>query len=165
MGAGKTSIGKLLAKRLKLKFYDSDKVIEKRTGVKIIVIFDIEGEKGFRNREEIVINEITKGSGQVIATGGGVVLSEKNRQILRNRGLVIYLKAKIEDLTNRVLLDKNRPLLNGDKTDVHNKLNKIFKERDHLYRKVADIIFSTEGNSIHFVTKKLEAKIKEQLVF
>ncbi len=111
MGAGKTSVGRVLAKRLGKTFYDSDHVIEERTGVRIPVIFDIEGEEGFRAREQAVIRELTDLKNVVLATGGGAVLDAENRRMLRERGTVIYLRAAVRELINRTRHDKNRPLL------------------------------------------------------
>src|SRR5579859_7430757 len=108
MGAGKTSVGRVLAKRLNKVFYDSDHVIEQRTGVKIPVIFEIEGEAGFRHRESIVLDELTALDEVVIATGGGAVLAQGNREKLHSRGTVVYLRASVKDLLNRTRHDKNR---------------------------------------------------------
>ena len=114
MGAGKTSVGRVLAKRLGKTFCDSDHVIEERTGVRIPVIFDIEGEEGFRSRERAVISELTQRDNIVLATGGGAVLDAENRALLRERGTVVYLRAAVRELINRTRHDKNRP---GARTD------------------------------------------------
>jgi shikimate kinase len=136
MGVGKTTIGKKLARRLKKKFFDSDKEIEKRTGATINLIFDVEGEVGFRERESKVIDDLTMGNGIVMATGGGAVLYEANRQVLQERGVVIYLAASAELLRSRTAYDQNRPLLNtGDRLK---KINILLKERGHFYSEVAD---------------------------
>ena len=111
MGAGKTTVGKILARRLKRRFVDSDHEIERRCGVRIPVIFDIEGEEGFRGREEQAIAEVARLDGVVLATGGGAVLSAENRRRLASHGTTIYLHARPEDLHRRLRHDKNRPLL------------------------------------------------------
>src|SRR5437764_4720217 len=111
MGAGKTTVGRILARRLKLRFFDSDHEIERRCGVKVPVIFEIEGEAGFRGRETQAITELTALEGVVLATGGGAVLPEENRRCLARHGTVVYLRARPEDLYERVRHDRNRPLL------------------------------------------------------
>ena len=108
MGAGKTTMGRQLAKKLHLEFFDSDKVIEERTGVSIPIIFELEGEAGFRQREQAVIDELTQKQNMVLATGGGAVLREENRQHLKSRGTVIYLHSDISHLMERIRHDKNR---------------------------------------------------------
>src|SRR5882672_4842589 len=134
MGAGKTSVGRVLAKRLKKAFYDSDHLIEDRTGVKIPVIFEIEGESGFRHRESAVLEELTAQDEVVLATGGGAVLARENRDRLRARGTVVYLRANVKDLLNRTRYDKNRPLLQT--ADPRARLNELYDMRDPLYREV-----------------------------
>ena len=111
MGAGKTTIGKLLAKKLKKTFFDTDHEIEKKLGVKVSVIFELEGEEGFRKRETQMIDELTQKKDIILATGGGAVLSEENRRMLKERGKVIYLNAKPQNLAKRMAHDKDRPLL------------------------------------------------------
>jgi len=113
MGAGKTTIGRLIAKQLGMNFYDSDHEIELKTGVKIPLIFELEGEAGFRRRETAVIEELSQLNNIVLATGGGAVLSAENRQILKNNGKVVYLRANVHDLWQRTRNDKSRPLLQG----------------------------------------------------
>ncbi len=146
MGAGKTSVGKLLSKKLKLPFFDSDHVIEDRTGVKIMVIFDIEGEAGFRSREHAVLHELTKKKGIVLATGGGAILNIENRRVLQSRGTVIYLHASVGELVRRTKYDSKRPLLQTD--DVEKRLTELYFMRDPLYREVADLVFETKNQSI-----------------
>jgi shikimate kinase len=157
MGAGKTTIGKHLAKRLGKSFYDSDHEIERRTGVKIPVIFDIEGEAGFRLREQQVIRELTHRQDIVLATGGGVVLSPDNRADLKSNGTVIYLRANIDDLFARTRRDKNRPLLQTANPKI--KLAELFSQRDPLYREVADIVIDTGRQSVASLLDTLESKL------
>jgi len=141
MGAGKTTVGRLLARRLKLRFVDSDQEIEGRCGVKIPLIFEIEGEGRFRAREAQVLAELTALDGVVIGTGGGAVLSEENRQRLAANGTVVYLRARPEDLYERVRHDRNRPLLaTGDPLE---RLRALYAERDPLYRSIADLTVDT----------------------
>jgi shikimate kinase len=159
MGAGKTTIGKLIAKHLDKVFYDSDQEIEKRTGVNIPLIFELEGEAGFRKREAAVIAELTAMHDIVMATGGGVVLREENRKNLQTYGTVIYLRASVHDLWQRTKNDKNRPLLQGG--NVKEKLEKLFSERDPLYREVASLVIDTGGQPIHQLVNHIEQKLKQ----
>jgi len=153
MGAGKTSVGRILAKRLQKTFYDSDHVIEDRTGVKIHLIFEIEGEPGFRVRESAVVDELTALRDIVLATGGGAVLSEKNRDRLRTRGTVVYLRASVRDLLNRTRHDKNRPLLQA--ADPRTRLTELYEKRDPLYREVAHVTVDTGNQSIASLVNRL----------
>jgi shikimate kinase len=153
MGAGKTSVGRVLAKRLRKTFYDSDHVIEDRTGVKIPVIFEIEGEAGFRIRESAVMEELTALRDIVLATGGGAVLSEKNRDRLRTRGMVVYLRASVRDLLNRTRHDKNRPLLQA--AEPRARLTELYEKRDPLYREVAHLIVDTGNQSLTSLVNRL----------
>lgn len=137
MGVGKTTIGKRLAKKTDKIFFDSDKEIEKKTGATISLIFDLEGESGFRNRESKVIDELTLQNGIVLATGGGAILSKLNRNIFSQRGVVIYLTASPELLLKRTSHDNNRPLL--DTNDRLGKIRSILEERDPLYNEIADL--------------------------
>ena len=153
MGAGKTSVGRVLAKRLQKSFYDSDQVIEDRTGVKIPVIFEIEGEAGFRVRESTVIDELTELRDIVLATGGGAVLIDLNRDRLRSRGTVVYLRATVRDLLNRTRHDKNRPLLQA--ADPRARLTELYEKRDPLYREVAHLIVDTGNQSLTSLVNRL----------
>ena len=154
MGAGKTTIGKQLARQLKWDFYDSDKIIEERTGVDIALIFEKEGEEGFRSREEKVIDELTQLSNIVLATGGGAVLRQRNRENLINRGTVCYLSSSIKDLINRTSKDKKRPLLQGkEKPKVI--ITQLLKEREPIYIEMADHIINTSNSSIQAVIKDI----------
>jgi shikimate kinase len=157
MGAGKTTVGRLLARRLKLRFLDSDHEIEARCGVKIPLIFEIEGETGFRAREAQAIAELTGLTGVVLATGGGAVLAEQNRRVLAERGVVIYLRARPEDLYERVRMDRNRPLLAT--ADPLGRLRKLYEQRDPLYREVADVIVETGAQGVQSLARQLLRKL------
>lgn len=160
MGAGKTTIGKQLARQLGRIFYDSDRVIEERTGANIPLIFEMEGEEGFRRREKAIIAELTNKQDIVLATGGGVVLDPENRDQITRQGFVIYLKAPLEQLFNRTAKDKNRPLLQTP--DPRKKLEEILSVRDPLYREVADVVIETDGSPARGVVKKLLALITDR---
>ena len=159
MGAGKTSIGRLLSKRSRRRFYDSDHVIEERTGVTIPTIFDLEGEQSFRDREEAVIAELARLSNIVLATGGGAILRENNRQVLCSSGIIVYLRGSVEDLWRRTRKDKNRPLLLTD--NPRQKLAEIYSVRDPIYSSVADIIIETGNPSIQSLEQDVEARLIE----
>lgn len=141
MGAGKTTVGKALARRLGKTFHDADHVLEQRTGVSIPVIFEIEGETGFRAREAQVIADLTMLENIVLATGGGAVLREDNRQCIASRGFVIYLCAQPRDLWARTRYDTNRPLLRTESPLA--RLEELYVARDPLYRAVADLVMET----------------------
>ena len=160
MGVGKTTVGKLLANELGLRFIDSDREIERRTGTNISWIFDVEGEKGFRDREEQVLEELTKEENVLVATGGGSVLRERNRENLKIRGLVIYLNADLMLLVKRTKDDTKRPLLKGK--NVKKVLEKMLRDRSSLYKEVSDIeINLAEKSSKNTVAKIMEALAKE----
>ena len=159
MGAGKTSVGRVVAKRLNKAFYDSDHVIEQRTGVKIPVIFEIEGEPGFRHRESVVLDELTALDNIVLATGGGAVLAQANRERLRTRGTVVYLRASVKDLLNRTRHDKNRPLLQT--SDPRARLNELYEMRDPLYREVAHVTIDTGSQSLSTLVNRLYQVLDE----
>lgn len=142
MGAGKSTIGRLLAKELHLPFKDSDKEIEVRTGANIPWIFDKEGEPGFRDRETAMIVELCHENGIVLATGGGAVMRPENRQALRNGGRVVYLHASIEQQVARTSRDRNRPLLRN--ANPEKILRDLLAVRDPLYREIADLVVETD---------------------
>ncbi len=154
MGAGKTSVGRMLARNLGKTFYDSDQVIEARTGVKISLIFELEGESGFRARETAILEELTSLRGIVLATGGGVVLREANRQVLRSRGTVVYLRASVNELWNRTRHDRNRPLLQT--ADPLTRLRELHTQRDPLYLEVADLTIETGSQSVKSLVLRLQ---------
>jgi shikimate kinase len=141
MGAGKTTVGKQLAKALKLPFYDSDKVIEENTGVDIPTIFEFEGEEGFREREQKTIQSLTGLDGIVLATGGGAILREQNRHALMANGFVVYLQCAIERILERTRRDTQRPLLKTGNPKA--KLQQLFKQREPLYLACADTVVDT----------------------
>jgi len=159
MGAGKTTMGRQIAKRLHMDFEDSDHAIEAHTGADIPLIFEKEGEEGFRKREIAVIDELTQLKHLVLATGGGAILAEENRQHLKNRGIVIYLHSDIKHLIERTRHDKNRPLLQT--ADPAAKLRELMIIREPLYRQTADIIINTGQQSIKTVISTMLDKIKK----
>ena len=155
MGAGKTTVGRFLAKNLELDFYDTDQEIEKRTGVRVPIIFEMEGEDGFRKREVGMIDELTQVDNIVLATGGGAVLSAENREHLATRGTVIYLRASVHDLYLRTRFDRNRPLLQN--TNAQSKLEQLFAERDPYYREVAHHIVDTGNQPVINIVQLIES--------
>lgn len=161
MGAGKTSVGRVLAKRLHKTFIDSDHEIESRTGVRIPVIFEIEGEAGFRRREAAVIRELVTQRDILLATGGGVVLDPANRQALRSTGTVIYLRAAPSELWARTRHDKNRPLLRTP--DPLARLEELHRIRDPLYRETAHVIVDTGSQAIRTLVGRLERELRARL--
>ena len=160
MGAGKTTIGRQLATILHKEFKDSDHEIVRRTGASIPLIFDIEGEEGFRRRESEVIDDLSSEAGLVLATGGGAVLAEENRRHLSGRGTVVYLYASIEQLLKRTARDRNRPLLQT--ADPRAKLEELMRVRDPLYREVADMVLYTDDRSVRSVVKEIILRLEEQ---
>ncbi|MCB1760209.1 MAG: shikimate kinase AroK [Gammaproteobacteria bacterium] len=159
MGAGKSTIGRQVASLLRLEFNDSDREIQQRTGVDIPTIFDFEGEEGFRKRERVAIEDLTAEEGQVLATGGGVVLDPDNRRNLSSRGVVVYLSCSPKQQYERTMRDKNRPLLQTE--DPLAKLESLMEERDPLYRSIADIVVSTENRSAQAVAKEIIRRLDE----
>ena len=160
MGAGKTTIGRSLAKRLALDFIDSDREIEARTGVSIPTIFEIEGEDGFRRREAAVIDDLSRLSGQVVATGGGAVLRQENRANLRASGFVVYLNVPPQILWERTRNDRNRPLLRV--ADPLARLGELFAQRDPFYREVADLVVDGGRGSASGIMQILTKEIGER---
>lgn len=158
MGAGKTTVGRLLARRLKRSFYDTDEEIERRCGVRVPVIFEIEGEAGFRARERLMLEELCALDDAVLATGGGAVLAEENRRVISACGTVIYLHARPSQLWQRVRHDRNRPLLAT--ADPQKKLEALYAERDTLYREVADLVIDTGKQSVQTLAKDLLARLE-----
>jgi shikimate kinase len=153
MGAGKTTIGRQLSDILRLEFVDSDHEIEARTGADIPWIFDVEGEEGFRAREETVIDELTQRHNIVLATGGGVVMRPANRARLHERGMVVYLQTPVAVQMERTARDRHRPLLQT--ADPGQRLGELMALRDPLYRETAHIVMATEGGSAREVALRI----------
>jgi len=153
MGAGKSTIGRLLATELDLNFEDSDRVIESRTGADIPWIFDVEGEQGFRDRETAVLKELAAERDMVLATGGGIVLRAENRRCLQSAGPVFYLTASVEQLVERTSKDKKRPLLQVPNPEQ--KIIELIEQRDPLYREVADFVIDTNRRSPKSVVQEI----------
>lgn len=157
MGAGKTTIGRQLAQALGKEFMDSDHEIEARTGVNIPLIFELEGEAGFRERESAVLDELTERDNVVLATGGGAVLREENRRHMKQRGMVVYLQADVEQLLERTRKDKNRPLLQTG--DPEGRLTCLLQEREPLYLELADLVVNTGQGNIRSVVDTILEKL------
>ena len=158
MGAGKSTIGRQLAALLKKDFLDVDHDIERRTGAAIPLIFEIEGESGFRRRETLAIDELTRKTNVVLATGGGAVLDADNRKALRERGSVVYLRAEIDILVERTRRDRNRPLLQTP--DPRAKLEEIMRVREPLYRATAHVIIETDRRNPQMVARDVADNLK-----
>ena len=154
MGAGKSTIGRQLARQLHLEFFDSDAEIERRTGADIAWVFELEGEEGFRAREEKVIEELTENSGIVLATGGGSILSKESRNRLSARGIVVYLQTPIEKQLARMQRDKRRPLI-AEADDPRAVLEELAEQRNPLYEEIADVVVRTDEQSAKFVVDKI----------
>ncbi len=153
MGAGKSTIGRQIAQLLGMDFIDSDTEIEQRAGVDIDWIFDLEGEEGFRKREEKIINELTQEQGIVLSTGGGTIVSKDNRNMLSARGIVIYLETTVEKQLERTQRDKKRPLLQND--DPRAILEELAKVRNPLYEEIADITLPTDQQSAKLMASQI----------
>jgi shikimate kinase len=158
MGSGKTAVGKHLARLMRAPFRDSDAEIESRTGVDISYIFSREGEAGFRVREREVLEEITRESPIVLATGGGAILLEENRKVLHERGFVAYLRTSIEQQAERVRQGRNRPLLHD--VDPMTKLTELMAIRAPIYESLADFTIATDGRKVHVVAESIFAAFK-----
>ncbi len=158
MGSGKSAVGRQLARLLRLPFHDSDHEIEQRTGVDIPLIFEKEGETGFRARERDIIAELTALDAIVLSTGGGAVLLAENRQHLRERGVVIYLETSVAQQVKRVRTGRQRPLLAN--VDPASKLEKLMQQREPLYREIADFTFRTDQHRVQGVAAKIVAQLR-----
>ena len=161
MGAGKTTVGRLLAKQADKTFVDCDEEIQRRTGVTIPHIFDIEGEAGFRQRESAAIRDLVLQDNIVLATGGGAVLCEGNRAALSRNGIVVYLKSSVHDLWQRTRHDRNRPLLQT--ADPRARLRELYEQRDPLYMQVADLVIHTGRQSVHNLVHKLQQELEAKI--
>ncbi|MEI4269944.1 MAG: shikimate kinase AroK [Candidatus Dasytiphilus stammeri] len=155
MGAGKSTIGRILAQQLNMEFFDSDQEIERRTGADISWVFDVEGEEGFRIREEKIINEMTEKQAIVLATGGGAVQSRYNRKRLSSRGLVVYLHTTVEEQMVRTQRDRKRPLLQVNSCSPREILQSLATERNPLYEEIADITICTDDKSAKVVVNQI----------
>lgn len=153
MGAGKTSVGRFLAKQLNMDFLDSDEEIEKRMGVTLTWIYDLEGITGFRYREMKVIDELSLMSNIVLSTGGGCVETPEVREFLRKRGTVIYMEVSLETQLNRLKYDKRRPLLQGE--NPREVLIKLWEEREPIYEEIADLTVLTDNRSVRDVSNDI----------
>ena len=153
MGAGKSTIGRRLTQLLEMDLHDSDREIEQRTGADISLIFELEGEEGFRARESSMIDELTRKKNIVLATGGGVVMRPENRELLSSRGKVIYLQTSVEQQLQRTCYDHKRPLLQTE--DPEKRLNELMAIRDPLYRETANITVNTDGRSVNTVAHEI----------
>ena len=160
MAVGKSTVGRLLADSLDMQFYDTDHVIEERAGAPVAWIFDVEGEPGFRDREQHVIDELTQQDGIVLATGGGAVLRAENRRVLSARGCVVHLDSPLERLVERTQKDKKRPLLQGG--DNREIFRRLLKERLPLYADVADYRFVTDHQGPKSLAKQIERKLRNE---
>ena len=153
MGSGKTSVGAIIAKILAKEFHDTDQEIEAGTGVDISYVFDVEGEMGFRKREEKLVTAITQKKNIVLATGGGAIESKKNRRCLASNGFVVYLETSLEDQVLRAKPSGKRPLLQN--VDPKKKLQELMHKRKSLYESIADTIVKTEGHNSHSLAKQV----------
>ena len=160
MGAGKTSVGRQLAGALELDFVDADHEVERRAGVDIATIFEFDGEAGFRRRERLLIDQLTQRDGIVLATGGGAVLDPDNRRALAERGLVVYLDTSVAEQLRRTRRDRARPLLQS--SDRRATLEKLYQERDPLYREVADIVVETNGRRRRSTVDRILARLADR---
>ncbi|MDR0805427.1 MAG: shikimate kinase AroK [Enterobacteriaceae bacterium] len=160
MGAGKSTIGRQLAQQLNMEFVDSDHEIERRTGADIAWVFDVEGEAGFRDREEKVLNELTEKQGIVLATGGGSIKSKETRNRLSARGVVVYLETTIEKQLARTQRDKKRPLLQVD--TPREVLEALAQERNPLYEEIADVTIHTDDQSAKVVANQIIQMIENR---
>jgi shikimate kinase len=159
MGAGKTTIGQRLARLLGLDFYDCDRELEARTGASVNLIFDVEGEKGFRVRETQMLRRLAARQGAVIATGGGSVLSPENRRRLKRTGIVVYLKTSVSQQLRRLERDRTRPLLQHD--DRESRLRRLARQRNPLYEEVADVVFRASSQSVQRSARELASLVEQ----
>lgn len=162
MGAGKTTLGRQLARCLKRDFYDLDQELVERCGVPVTTIFDIEGEAGFRKRETMELDVCSRRPAIVLATGGGAVLADSNQTMLRERGTVVYLRANENELYRRLERDKTRPLLQT--ANPRQRLKELIEQRGPIYESLADVVFETGSGPIHASVKQLISVLKEQEV-
>jgi len=161
MGSGKTSLGQRLARKMQLEFFDNDQELEKQTGASVNLIFDLEGEKGFRKRETNMLKKLTARKGILLATGGGSVLKQENRELLSESGVVVYLRTSVNQQIRRLSRDKKRPLLqSGDREE---KLTRFARERNPLYEALADITFPSQNRGLVAATESLYKAVQAYL--
>jgi shikimate kinase len=158
MGAGKTTVGRALAQRMKREFVDTDRILVDRTGVPVATVFEIEGEEGFRRRESAVLREVCGEDARVVATGGGIVLAEENRSVMRESGTVVYLRARLDSLWERVRHDSSRPMLATP--DPKGRLAELLQEREPLYREVAHIVVDSGPQSAATLVGRVIAALR-----
>ena len=157
MGAGKTTLGKIIANKYRLTFKDCDKEIEQIAGVQIPMIFEYEGEQGFRKRESAVLKNLCEQDGLLVATGGGAILSPENQKIMRSKGIIIFLNATVDTQYYRTKKDTNRPLLKD--SNPKEKLAKLFKTRLPIYQDLADITINANRNNIKTVINDITQQV------
>jgi shikimate kinase len=158
MGAGKTTIGRALARKMRRDFIDTDRVLVDRTGVAVATVFEIEGEEGFRKRESAVLQEVCEQEGLVVATGGGIVLSAENRRVMRDAGTVVYLRARLESLWERTRHDTSRPLLATPNPKA--RLAELLAQREPLYREAAHVIVESGPQSAATLVNRVLAALR-----
>jgi shikimate kinase len=158
MGAGKTTVGRALATRMKREFVDTDRLLVDRTGVPVTTVFEIEGEEGFRRRESAILREICEDDERVVATGGGIVLDEENWRVMRESGTVVYLRARLESLWERTRHDSSRPLLAT--ANPRERLAELLKQREPLYRAAAHIIVDSGPQSAAKLVNRVLAALR-----
>jgi len=160
MGAGKTTVGRALATRMKREFVDTDRLLVDRTGVPVATVFEIEGEEGFRKRESAILREVCEHDERVVATGGGIVLAEENLAVMREAGTVVYLRARIESLWERTRHDSSRPLLAT--ANPRERLAELLKQREPLYRAAAHIVVDSGPQSAATLVNRVLAALRAQ---
>jgi len=157
MGSGKTTIGLRLARLMGMEFFDNDHELEKQTGASVSLIFDLEGEEGFRRRETAMLKKLTAKENVVVATGGGTILSRENRQMLKQSGTVVYLRTSVEQQIGRLSRDKTRPLLHSG--DREGKLARLAEERNPLYEEIADVVFPSRNRGLDAAARALHEAV------
>jgi len=159
MGSGKTTIGQRVAHRLGLEFFDCDQELEAQTGASVSLIFDVEGEEGFRDRETRMLEQLSGREGILVATGGGAVLRERNRSLLQASGLVVYIRTSVAQQLRRLNRDRTRPLLQT--ADRREKLEQLAAERNPLYEELADIVYVSHSRGLDTAARALSELIRE----